>query len=84
MRTTLDIDTDVLEAAKALARRQRRTAGAVLSDLARQALTSPPLTARTSAGRSARAAVGGFRPFASRGGVVTNEQIDRLREGDVY
>src|SRR5579862_8894385 len=39
MRTTLDIDDDILEAAKALARQTRRTAGSVLSDLARDALT---------------------------------------------
>jgi len=27
-------------------------------------------------------AVYGFRPFASRGGIVTNELIDKLREDD--
>jgi len=35
MRTTLDIDEDVLQAAKELAAKERRTTGAVLSDLAR-------------------------------------------------
>jgi len=75
MRTTLDIDDDVLEVAKSLARQSDRTAGAVLSDLARKALTTttPPRT---------RAGVGGFVPFESRGGLVTNELIDRLREQD--
>lgn len=38
MRTTLDIDEDVLAAAKELAAQQKRTAGKVLSGLARQAL----------------------------------------------
>ncbi len=38
MRTTLDIDDDVLEAAKELAASRRSTAGKVLSDLARKAL----------------------------------------------
>ena len=38
MRTTLDIDDHVLLAAKDLARRQRKSAGEVLSDLARQGL----------------------------------------------
>ena len=37
-RTTLDIDDDVLQAAKDLAANRRTTAGKVLSDLARQAL----------------------------------------------
>jgi hypothetical protein len=39
MRTTLDLDEDVLQAAKELAAVRRQTAGKVLSDLARKALT---------------------------------------------
>lgn len=39
VRTTLDIDADVLQAAKELAERQGRTAGQVLSELARRGLT---------------------------------------------
>ncbi|MEJ0007129.1 MAG: hypothetical protein WDM77_12395 [Steroidobacteraceae bacterium] len=77
MRTTLDIDDDVLEAAKGLARQSDRTAGAVLSELARRALTSVPAA-------STRTGVGGFVPFERRGGLVTNEHIDRLREQDAY
>lgn len=42
MRTTLDIDDDVLQAAKELARRGKRTAGHVLSALTRRALTPVP------------------------------------------
>jgi hypothetical protein len=38
VRTTLDIDDDVLQAAKELALKRRKTTGQVLSDLARQAL----------------------------------------------
>jgi len=38
MRTTLDIDDDVLQAAKELAVSRRKTTGQVLSDLARLAL----------------------------------------------
>lgn len=41
MRTTLSIDDDVLTAAKALARQQRRSVGEVLSDLARRAIRPP-------------------------------------------
>ncbi|OYW53489.1 MAG: hypothetical protein B7Y80_14905 [Hyphomicrobium sp. 32-62-53] len=41
MRTTLDIDEDILAAAKELARAEGKTAGQVLSDLARRALTTP-------------------------------------------
>lgn len=38
MRTTLDIDEDILLAAKALAEQKHITTGKVLSDLARQSL----------------------------------------------
>jgi hypothetical protein len=38
MRTTLDIDDDVLDAARELAANRRKTMGEVISDLARQAL----------------------------------------------
>ncbi len=39
MRTTLDIDDDILQAAKELAKAEKKTAGEVLSALARKALT---------------------------------------------
>jgi hypothetical protein len=81
MRTTLDIDDDVLDAAKTLARQTGRTAGAVLSDLARRALTNPQPPRRSA---KLAVGVGGFVPFESRGAIVTNEQIDRLREPDAY
>ena len=41
MRTTLDIDDDVLQAAKELARAEGGTAGQIISRLVRQALTTP-------------------------------------------
>jgi hypothetical protein len=41
MRTTLDLDPDVLQAAKELAAARGSTAGKVLSELARKGLESP-------------------------------------------
>ena len=41
VRTTLDIDEDVLQAAKELAASRGTTAGKALSELARKALRSP-------------------------------------------
>lgn len=79
MRTTLDIDEDVLVAAKERARRENKTAGQVVSELLRQALTAPP----PAAVREPKA-VYGFKPFARRGGIVTNELIDQLRNEDAY
>ena len=80
MRTTLDIADDVLQAAKERARRENKTAGEVISELARSALTAPPPVP----GGRAPKAVHGFRPFPKRGGIVTNELIDTLREDDAY
>jgi hypothetical protein len=75
MRTTLSIADDVLYAAKERARREGRSVGDVLSDLARQALTH-----RTPPGASAEIPTFfGFTPLPSRGGAVSNELIDRLR-----
>lgn len=41
MRTTLDLDDDVLQAAKELASLRGRTAGQIVSELLRKALTTP-------------------------------------------
>lgn len=43
MRTTLDIEDDVLQAAKELARQEGGTAGQVISALARRGLAWPLL-----------------------------------------
>lgn len=77
MRTTLDIDEDVLRAVKELARHEGITAGATVSRLVRQALTR---AATSAAGVQEPAVFYGFRPFARRGGVVTNDEIDALRD----
>jgi hypothetical protein len=78
MRTTLAIDDDVLLAVKERARRENRTAGEVLSDLARQALT----------GQGGQHTTGpddaflGFEPLPNRGEAVSNALIDRLRDDE--
>ena len=78
LRTTLEIDDDVLQAAKEITRRERKTAGQVVSMLARSALI-PPRGAQATRGPRP---LHGFRPFAARGGSVTNELIDSLREDE--
>jgi hypothetical protein len=78
VRTTLDIADDVLLAVKERARRERRSAGEVISDLARQALQT-----RRHAGEIAETGgFYGFEPLPHRGPAVSNELIDRLREDD--
>ena len=78
MRTTLQLDDDVLAAARVLARQRRRSVGDVISDLARQALSG--------------AADGGLEdvlaqrsglpqlPVTASGGVVDLERVNRLRD----
>jgi hypothetical protein len=79
MRTTLSVDDDVLIAVKEQAKRERRTIGEVLSDLARQALTGQH-RAETGAGTEE---FYGFEPFPHRGSAVANALIDQLREHEV-
>ncbi len=76
MRTTLDIEDDVLAAAKALARRQRKSVGTVISELARRGLNQVPAVA----GVAEPAAFYGFDPLPERGVVVTDALIDLLRD----
>lgn len=72
MRITLDIDPDVLAAARELAEARKTTVGRVISDLARQALTRPP--------EPRPVCRNGFLVLPQRGGVVTSELIQRLVE----
>ena len=72
MRTTLDIDDDVLFAAKELAKRKGMSMGKALSDLARQALSRQAET-------SSRNGVPLF-PRQAEAGVVTLELVNQLRD----
>ena len=78
MRTTVDIEDDILAAAKEIARRGKVSVGRVLSRLARHGLTQSPVPNTTL--EPATIAVHGFRPFPSRGTIVSNEFIDQLRD----
>lgn len=72
MRTTVDIEEDVLLAAKEIAKQRGTTLGHVLSELARQALT-PQVSPTTKHG------VPQF-PIQPDAGVVTLELVNRLRD----
>lgn len=77
MRTTLRLDDDVLLAVKERARREGRTAGEVLTDLARQALRGE----HTATERPSES-FHGFAPLPHRGRAVSNAFIDQLREAE--
>lgn len=78
MRTTLDIEDDVLAAAKELARRENTTTGRLISKLLRRSLTGEGGAA--AGGTTPRANKAGFRPLPPRGVVVSNEVVNRLRD----
>ncbi len=80
MRTTLDIDDDVLTAAKELAKAQNSTAGEVISGLARKALTGDAASGRGAAALHGLIYEDGWYVLPSRGGIVTNELIDKIQE----
>lgn len=75
MRTTLDIDDDVLGAVKELAVYEKKTAGKVLSDLARKALCPP--AARKYQIRD------GFPLIPGRRNPVTSEQVAKLLDEEL-
>ena len=79
MRTTLNIDDDLLFTVKELARVQSTSAGEVVSNLLRQSLARDDSDSAGDREQDSRAEFG-FRPFPNRGGVVTNELLNRLRE----
>ena len=77
MRTTLDIDEDVLVAVKELAKARKITAGEVISEFARTALTRP---AEQGAARDAHSLVlkDGWYVLPSRGGNIVTKGVGRL------
>jgi hypothetical protein len=77
MRTTLDIDEDVLTAAKQLAKRRNSTAGEVISDLVRRALTQSSVPDEEPRYRN------GFRLLPRTGKIITSEMVRKWLEEDV-
>jgi hypothetical protein len=73
MRTTLDIDDDVLRAAKELAARNGETAGKVLSELARRGI-------QDHGGKMRRKTVHGFEILPAQGRIVTPQLVQRILE----
>jgi len=72
MRTTLAIDDDVLEAARALADQKRLSLGEIVSDLARQSLRRP-------SGVSERNGIL-LLPVSNPGAQVTLAMVNELRD----
>jgi len=81
MRTTVNIEDDVLIASKDIARREKKSLGDVLSELVRRALQSPAAASNKRSELDRRLIQLGLVPYyAPKGKAVTNEQINRLKE----
>ncbi len=79
MRTTLDIDEDILALAKERARLEKKTAGEVISELARRGLRGG---SSSDAGGHVRL-VDGVPVMPTRGAIITKELVDELeRDAD--
>jgi len=78
MRTTLDIDDDLLGAAREMARRERSSAGQVISRLLRVALAGAQ--APSPGGVEGGPVINGFRPFAPRDRLVSDDTVEHLRD----
>lgn len=73
MRTTLQLDDDVLAAARALAAQQRRTLGEVVSELARRGLAPVAPASRHRNGIR-------LMPVRPESRPTSPDEVDRLRD----
>lgn len=78
MRTTLDIDSDVLQTAKEIARKEKRTAGQVISEFARRGYYG----AESSVGEpeTGYTTRNGVPTLPPTGSLVSEETIRRIRD----
>lgn len=77
MRTTLDIDNDVLLAVKERARKEKKSIGRVISNIVRESLTGH----RSSQDESEKFIhKNGLRLLAPRGEVITLEHVQKIME----
>jgi hypothetical protein len=88
MRTTIDLADDVLFAAKEVASRERVSMGEVLSRWGRQALLAPATAPEAGVQRAGKGAAAtrrqqarlGIQILPARGGIATNELVNRIRD----
>lgn len=75
MRTTVDLDEDILRVAKDLAREKEQSLGRVLSDLARRGLKPPKRSVSMRNGIPVFSRLPGAKP-------VTSEMVKELLESE--
>jgi hypothetical protein len=77
-RTTLSLDTDLFLAVKEMARREKRPAGAVISDLVRKGFQAQSPVEKTDQPSPLEKL--GIVPLPHRGGVVTTEKVQQIMD----
>jgi hypothetical protein len=77
MRTTLDIEDDVLQAAKEISRKGGGTAGQVISRLARRGLLNSSTKSRAMPRYR-----NGVPVLPTRGELVTLEHVEKIMDGE--
>jgi hypothetical protein len=79
MRTTLDIDSDVLAAAKEMAAKEKSTAGRIISEVFRRGIQTAGETSKTT--RSGQFTMkNGIPLMPSRGSIVTSEHVRKIMD----
>ena len=80
MRTTLDIDPDVLETAKEIARKEKKSAGTVISEFARLGFYAPKPSLADEA--VAQGSKNGIPILPPTGSPVTDASIRKIRDSE--
>ncbi len=80
MRTTIDIDKDILETAKEIAKKEKKSAGAVISELARRGFYARQSSAEEQPERYGDK--NGVPVLPPTGSLVTEESIRKIREAE--
>lgn len=78
MRTTINIDPDVLQTAKEIARKEQRTAGQVISEFARRGFYSVESSVSEPTGHYATK--NGVPTLPATGSLVSEETIRKIRD----
>lgn len=78
MRTTLDIDQDVLAAAKELAAKEKKTAGKVISEMFRRGIHHVDPLESADGAKGPFVMKNGIPVLPTRGEAVSTEHVERI------
>lgn len=85
MRTTIDIDDDILATAKEIAKKERVSTGAVVSRLARSGFYADRVAAQSAKSSEIETRIktrNGVPVFPPTGSIVTDQSVRQIREDE--